>query len=177
MEKGNTKQKKRKNLSPLARADSGPNRAAPALPPSSPAQAAQLHAPAPRLTTRPHRSAAPPVSLSRRSPTGSPGLPVRTIVPPMPSPACSPPTASRPVASPLTLAPASAATPPLYPSRLLTPRLPEPSCRPLLHPRHHGKLVGACRPLPSFPLSGAYKRDPPSSVSSTPALAISSTPP
>jgi hypothetical protein len=55
--------------------------------------------------------------------------------------------------------------------------VPEPSRRRLLHPRHHGKLVSARRPLPSFPLPGAYKRDRPSSVSSTPAPAISSTPP
>jgi hypothetical protein len=180
MEKGNRKQKnkKEKPSPPLGWADSGPNRAAPALSPlSSPAQAAQLRAPAPRLTTRPHRSAAPPLSLSRRSPTGIPGPPVRTIVPPMPSPARSPPTASCPVASPLTLAPASATTPPLYPSHPLTPRLPKPSRRRLLHPRHHGKPIGARSPLPSFPLPGAYKRDRPSSVSSTPASTISSTPP
>jgi hypothetical protein len=175
--KEKTEKEKGKTLSPSA----GPYPAqtasrplpAPLLPPT---QAAQLHVPAPRMTARPHWSVAPPLSLSRRSPTGSSGPPVRTIVPPMPSPARSSPTTSRPVASPLTLAPASATSPPLYPSRPLTPRLPEPSYRCLLHHRHHGGLVGARRPLPSFPLPGAYKRDRPSSVSSTPAPAISSTP-
>jgi hypothetical protein len=179
MEKGNRKQKKKKEkpFPPSAGPILAQTAPRPLFSPSSPAQAAQLRAPAPRLTTRPHRSAAPPLSLSRRSPTGSPGPPVRTFVPPMPSPARSPLTASRLVASPLTLAPASATTSPQYPSRPLTPRLPEPSRRRLLHHRHHGKLVGARRPLPSLPLPGAYKRDHLSSVSSTPAPAISSTSP
>jgi hypothetical protein len=174
----NRKRKKKKNPPPSAGpilAQAAPRPPFPLSPPM--AQAAQLLAPAPHLTDRPHRSVAPPPSPSRHSPTGSPGQPVRTFVPPMPSPARSPPTASRLVASPLTLAPASATTPPLYPSRPLTPRLPEPSRRRLLHPHHHGKLVVARRPLPSFPLPGAYKRDRPSSVSSTPAPTISSTPP
>jgi hypothetical protein len=95
---------------------------------------------------------APPVSDSTPlplapPPTGSPGPPVRTIVPPMPSPARSPLTASRPLASPLTLAPASATTPPLYPSHLIAvcsipaimasssalaiPSLPSPSRAPI----------------------------------------------
>jgi hypothetical protein len=47
---------------------------------------------APCLTARPHRSAAPPLSLSRCSPAGSTGPLVRSLVPLMPSPACSPPT-------------------------------------------------------------------------------------
>jgi hypothetical protein len=102
--------------------------------PSSPA----TPAPAPRLTARPHRSAAPPLSLSRRYPAGSPGLLVRSLVPPMPSPARSPPTTARPVSSPLTRAPASTTSLPLYPSRPLTPRLPEPSRRCLLHHLQHG---------------------------------------
>jgi hypothetical protein len=179
MEKGNRKQKKKKEKPfPPRLGQFWPKpRRARSFPLSPPAEAAQLRAPAPHLTNRPHWSATPPLSLSRRSPTGSPGPPVRTVVPPMPSPAHSPPTASRPVASPLMLAPPSVTTPPLYPSRPLTPRLPEPSRRRLLHPRHHAKLVGARRPLPSLPLPGAYKRDRPSSISSTPAPAISSTPP
>jgi hypothetical protein len=56
---------------------------------------------------------------------------------------------------------ASATSPPLYPSRPLTPRLPEPSRRSLLHPRHHGELVGARRPLPSFPPLGRLNKGPP----------------
>jgi hypothetical protein len=96
MEKGNRKQKKTKKKIPspprLGRFWPKPRRARSFPPPSPPtAQAAQLRAPAPHLTYRPHRSAAPPLSLLRRSPTGSPGPPVRTIVPPMPSPARSPP--------------------------------------------------------------------------------------
>jgi hypothetical protein len=158
MKKGKEKTEKEKKPSPLGWANSGPNRVEPALPPlSSPAQAAQLRAPTPHLTNRPHRSAAPPLSLPRRSPTGSPGPPVRTFVPPMPSQARSPSIASCPVASPLTLAPASATTPPQYPSCPLTPRLPEPSRRRLLHSCHHGKLVGARRPLPSFPSRAPIK--------------------
>ena len=172
----NRKQKKKKETPPrLGRIRPKP-RPRP-LPPSPPmAQAAQLRAPAPRLTARPHPSAAPSLSLSRRSSADSPGPLVSSLVPPMPSPARSPPTTARPVSSPLTCAPASATSPPLYPSRPLTPRLPEPSrCR-LLHHCHHGRLVGARRPLPSFPLPGAYKRDRPSSAFSTPASATSPSP-
>jgi hypothetical protein len=176
VKKKTEKKEKGKKPSPLGRAVSGPNRAR--FPPSPlSAQAAQLRAPAPRLTARPHRSAAPSLSLSRRSPAGSLGPLVKTIVPPMPSPARSPPTTTRPVASPLTLASASATSPPLYLSRPLTPRLPELSRRRLLHHCHHGGLVGARRPLPSFPLPTAYKRVRPSPCSTTPEFSHPTSPP
>jgi neural Wiskott-Aldrich syndrome protein len=58
-----------------------------------------------KLTGRPHPSAAPPLSLSRRSSAGSLGPPVRPLVPPMTSPASSPPTTVRLVSSPLTRSP------------------------------------------------------------------------
>jgi hypothetical protein len=99
------------------------------------AQAAQQSPrPRPRLTARPHLSAAPPLSLSRRSPTGSPGPLVRSLVPPMPSPMRSPPTTARPVSSPLTHAPASATSPLTVPEP--SPHPPPPAC-----PSH---LVAVC---------------------------------
>jgi hypothetical protein len=126
----NRKQKKGKTLPPrLGRF--GPSHSPPPLlrgasPSPSAAQAAQQR-PRSRLTTQPHPAATPPLSLSRRSPAGSPGPLVRSLVPPMPSPARSPPTTARPVSSPLTRAPASATSP-------LT--VPEPSPHPPACPSH-----------------------------------------
>jgi hypothetical protein len=97
-------------------------------PPLSPAQAAQLRAPAPPLTDRPHQSATRlPPSRAALSPWQlGPACQHRRLA--HASPARSPPSASRPIASPLRLASVSATTPPLCPSRPLTPpRLPEPS--------------------------------------------------
>jgi hypothetical protein len=137
--------------------------------PSSPA----TPAPTPRLTARPHQSAAPPLSLSRRSSAGSSGPLVRSLVQPMPSPVRSPPTTACPVSLPLTRAPALATSPPLYPSRPLTPRLPEPSCHRLLHHRHHGELVGARRPPVLPPPRPPIKGPPRAPCSTTPGLSHS----
>jgi hypothetical protein len=125
----NRKQKKKKKKPPSPRLGQfWPNpRRALASPPSPPTQAAQLRAPVPPLTDRPHRSATKlPPSRAALSPwQPGPACQHRRLA--HASSARSPPSASCPVASPLRLAPALATTPPLYPSRPLTPRLPEPS--------------------------------------------------
>jgi hypothetical protein len=149
----NRKQKKEKTFPPrLGRSRPKPRqRPLPPLSsrgPSSPA----MPAPAQRLTAWPHLSAAPPLSLSRRSPADSPGPLVRSLVSPMPSLARSPPTTACPVSSPLTRAPASATSPLTVPEPSPHPRLPEPSHRRLRHHRHHGELVNVAIPPPFPPL-------------------------
>jgi hypothetical protein len=173
------KRKKEKKPPPPRLGQFWPNqRRALASPPSPPAQAAQLHAPEPPLTDRPHRSATQlPPSRATLSPwQPGPACQHRRLA--HASPARSPPSASRPVASPLRLAPTSATTRPLYQSRPLTPRLPEPSQSPFapFPPSWRARRRLPSPPSP-LPLPGAYKRSRLSHVLSTPAPAISSASP
>jgi hypothetical protein len=114
-----------------------------------------------RLTPRPHLSATPPLSLSRRSSAGSLGPPVRPLVPPMTSPARSPPTTARPVSSPLTRSPTRLA--PCAPAHCAR-AVPSPPClsscpvASLRHHHHHGELVGARHPSSLPPPRALIKR-------------------
>jgi hypothetical protein len=183
----NRKQKKKKkklppSAGPFPAQATFPPLARPLLPspsrgPSSPAPRARARARHPEPT----RQRAAPLSLSRRSFTGSPGPLVRPLVPPMYSPTRSPPTTARPISLPLTCLPAR-----LAPCTPLT--MPEPSLHPP-PPACPSRPVAVCAittimasssafavPPPFPPSPGAYKKDRLSSAFTTPASSTSPSP-